>query len=293
MVTFTELQTWFTFYTGMEIFQKSVNDSLLKFVGIPSWMCLISSFIMLIISALKCKRGIFYNYTLIPVSFLITYDTFIKIYINLVSRCNMKAVVMSNVNLIFANYISAYFMHYSYNKKQKLAMAVIFLLGILQLFYKVPVHKTVNLYPRDLANFLGSIGNAFAFVIFKKRLEKKVENEWNYTFSLSVVNTAFASVFYAIHMFWFRTVTEIKIDLVFTTIGMFLNGMTQIGSLRMGFILEPFALFTIERIVMFFSAFISDNINDNFVSVLQFLLALCSVICCNFILLYDENNNFF
>ena len=289
----TNLQKYMSIYFFFECLTKVSGDKLLKFVGIPTWMNLISSFTMVLISAFKCKKIVLYDWSIILIGFLNAYDVYIKIYINLVSSSNLKEVVSQNMYLIFANILTSLNLKTKYNRKQMMAMGGIFILGILQIFYPVPKNRLTNLYWRDLFNCLGSVGMAIAYILFKRRIEKKVDCEWDYSFILSLLITSFATIFYTIDMLFVCKKVVFNYLLVPTLIVMSLSGITQTVLIKIGFILDPFAIFTSIRIVCFFSSFLSDLINDNYVSILQFLLALASTVLCNIILYYDENNNFF
>lgn len=114
----TKLQTLFGGYFITECVEKVAGDRLLKNVGIPTWMNCISSTIMCLISAILCRKIEFYDWTISLKGFLQAYDTYIKIYINLVSSSNLKEVVSQNAYFILSNIITAYFLEIRYNKQQ-------------------------------------------------------------------------------------------------------------------------------------------------------------------------------
>lgn len=122
----TRLQTLMGIYFGTECVEKISGDRLLKYVGIPTWMNCISSVIMCLISAFKCKKIEFYDYSIILIAFLQSYDLFIKIYINLVSSSNLKEIVSQNAYFMLANIFTSYFLNIKFNNKQKGSMLFVF-----------------------------------------------------------------------------------------------------------------------------------------------------------------------
>ncbi|OQS55110.1 hypothetical protein EHP00_299 [Ecytonucleospora hepatopenaei] len=288
----TRLQTLMGIYFGTECVEKISGDRLLKYVGIPTWMNCISSVIMCLISAFKCKKIEFYDYSIILIAFLQSYDLFIKIYINLVSSSNLKEIVSQNAYFMLANIFTSYFLNIKFNNKQKGSMLFVFLLAVGQIFYPTEKTRLTNLYWRDLFNCLGSLGMGLSLILFKKRIEKKVSCQWNYTIAISILISLFSVCYFIIDLMFFNDIDVFKFKLFFTLFCMTFSGITQVIFVKMSFILDPFALFTATGIVCFISAFLSDIINDNFTSLLQFVLAIASTIGCNFILYYDDNNNF-
>lgn len=282
-----------SFYCFFEIIQKVAGDRLLKWVGIPSWMTLISSLVICIISAIKCSHFKYYGKLVFLIGFLISFDNFIKIYINLNSSSNLKEVVSQNAYMVFGNLIACVFLKYKYKKQQVYAMLAIVILAVVQVFYPVPSRALTNLGWRDLFNCLGSISNAIAFLLYKLKIEKDVVNNWDYTFSLSMVILIFSNIYYATDMLFFNKINVLKFNFLYTVCIMALNGTMQIFFLKLSFLLNPISLLTASRVVCFFSSFLSDYINVNYTSTVQFLLAAASMVACNALLYYDSNVNFF
>ncbi|ORD97346.1 hypothetical protein HERIO_767 [Hepatospora eriocheir] len=289
-----DLQKDFIIFFTLTLLEKVFGDHLLKQNELPSLIVLLSSLLFLIISFFKSTRVIYFKIKwIILISALLTYDSFIKTYINLASTSNLKEIVMENVYLIAVNILNARVTGIVFLPKQNYAMVCIVVFGIIQISYPYFKYDFIDLHPRDFFNFLGTLGGAVGLIIFKEKVERKVKSVWNYTLTLSLYNSIFAGLIYAFDIVVVKKGLVFNISLSETFVVLFLSGLSDLYFNRLTFSVQPYVLLTSLRLVNFINSLLSDLINQNSLDIFSFILAVLSTIASQAILYYDEENSFF
>ncbi|ORD95579.1 hypothetical protein A0H76_708 [Hepatospora eriocheir] len=165
-----DLQKDFIIFFTLTLLEKVFGDHLLKQNELPSLIVLLSSLLFLIISFFKSTRMIYFKIKwIILISALLTYDSFIKTYVNLASTSNLKEIVMENVYLIAVNILNARVTGIVFLPKHNYAMVCIVIFGIIQISYPY-LSIILLIYIQNFFNFLGTLGGALGLIIFKEKI---------------------------------------------------------------------------------------------------------------------------
>ena len=270
----------------LEIVHKTISDRFLTETQMPAHSLLISITVLSVVAFVRSSKTVIYRVKILIIALLLTYDTFIKIYINLVSPSNLQEITMHNMYTVIASLISIRVLRQNYNKKQYIGMLFISTLAILQILYGNPSDE-FDFHWKDLADLAGTICNMISVVIYTKYLKKHISNEWDYQFSLTWAMMMFSVILYIIDMIFIEHKNFCEFSPIMAPFVVVLLFVSQHYFICLKTELCFFNFFLINQFVNFTSNVLSDYINGSKFTLFQFVLGLSSSIITTLVY-YDE-----